>query len=74
VDCHGLGFRGRHAITEFLPVTDRIKDLILEKRALSEIRQAACEAGMTSLRESGIAMILAGETTMKEVNRMTFLG
>jgi type IV pilus assembly protein PilB len=74
VDCHGLGFRGRHAITEFLPITDRIKDLILEKRPLSEIRQAALETGMTSLREAGIAKILAGETTMKEVNRMTFLG
>lgn len=74
VDCHGLGFRGRHAITEFLPVTDRIKDLMLEKRPLSEIRQAALEAGMTSLREAGIAKILAGDTTLKEVNRMTFLG
>ena len=74
VDCHGLGFRGRHAITEFLPVTDRIKDLILEKKPPSEIRQAALDAGMTSLRDAGIAKILAGETTMKEVNRMTFLG
>ena len=74
VDCHGLGFRGRHAITEFLPVTDRIKDLILEKKPPSEIRQAALDAGMTSLREAGIAKILAGETTLKEVNRMTFLG
>lgn len=74
LDCHGLGFRGRHAITEFLPVTDKIKDLILEKKPPSEIRLAALEAGMTSLREAGIAKILAGETTMKEVNRMTFLG
>lgn len=74
VDCHGLGYRGRHAITEFLPVTDRIKDQILEKRPPSEIRQAALETGMTSLREAGIAKILAGETTIKEVNRMTFLG
>lgn len=74
VDCHGLGFRGRHAITEFLPITDRIRDLMLEKRSPSEIRHAALEAGMTSLREAGIAKILAGETTIKEVNRMTFLG
>ncbi len=74
VECHNLGFRGRQAITEFLPVTDRIKDLILEKKPPSEIRQAAIAAGMTSLREAGIAKILAGETTIKEVNRMTFLG
>jgi type II secretory ATPase GspE/PulE/Tfp pilus assembly ATPase PilB-like protein len=57
-----------------LPVTETIKDLILEKKPPSEIRKAALAAGMTSLREAGIAKILAGETTMKEVNRMTFLG
>ncbi len=74
VDCHGLGFRGRHAITEFLPVTETIKDMILEKKPPSEIRQAAIAAGMTSLRDAGIVKILAGETTMKEVNRMTFVG
>jgi len=74
VDCHGLGFRGRHAITEFLPVTETIKDLILEKKPPSEIRKAALDAGMTSLREAGVAKILTGETTMKEVNRMTFIG
>ena len=74
VDCHGLGFRGRHAITEFLPVTDTIKDLILEKKPPSEIRKAAIATGMTSLRDAGIVKILAGETTMKEVNRITFLG
>jgi type IV pilus assembly protein PilB len=74
VDCHGLGYRGRHAITEFLPVTDEIKELILSRRAPSEIRAAALANGMTTLREAGIEKLLRGETTMKEVNRMTFLG
>jgi len=74
VDCHGLGFRGRHAITEFLPVTDTIKDMILERRAPSEIRKTATAEGMSTLRQAGIEKVLAGETTMKEVNRMTFVG
>jgi type IV pilus assembly protein PilB len=74
VDCHGLGYRGRHAITEFLPVTETIKDMILERRPPSEIRKAATAEGMSSLRQAGIEKILAGETTMKEVNRMTFVG
>jgi type IV pilus assembly protein PilB len=74
VDCHGLGFRGRHAITEFLPVTDRIKDMILERRAPTEIRKTATAEGMSTLRQAGIEKILAGDTTMKEVNRMTFVG
>jgi len=74
VECHGLGYRGRHAITEFLPVTDTIKDMILERRPPSEIRNAATADGMTSLRQAGTEKVLAGETTMKEVNRMTFIG
>ena len=74
VDCHGLGFRGRHAITEFLPVTDRIKDMILERRAPSEIRKTATAEGMSTLRQAGIEKVLAGDTTMKEVNRATFVG
>lgn len=74
LECHGLGFRGRHAITEFLPVTDTIKDMILERRTLSEIRKVATAEGMSPLRHAGIEKILAGETTLKEVNRMTFVG
>ena len=74
VDCHGLGFRGRHAITEFLPVTDTIKDMILERRAPTEIRKAATAEGMSTLRQAGIEKVLAGDTTIKEVNRMTFSG
>jgi type IV pilus assembly protein PilB len=74
VECHGLGYRGRHAITEFLPVTDRIKELILDRRPPSEIRNAAIDEGMTTLRQAGVEKLLAGDTTMKEVNRVTFLG
>ena len=72
VECNGLGFRGRRAITEFLDLTDRIKELILERRPASEIRKAAIADGMTSLREAGIEKVLRGETTLKEVNRVTF--
>jgi type IV pilus assembly protein PilB len=71
-DCNGLGYRGRHAITEFLDLSDRIKELILERRPSSEIRKAAEAEGMTSLRESGLEKVLRGETTLREVNRVTF--
>jgi type IV pilus assembly protein PilB len=74
LDCHQLGFRGRVAITEFLAITDAIKDMILERRPPSEIRKAAIDGGMVPMRQAGIEKILAGATTMKEVNRMTFLG
>ena len=74
VECHGLGFRGRHAITEFLPVSDRIKDMILERRTPTEIRKTATDEGMSTLRQAGVEKVLAGDTTMKEVNRATFVG
>ncbi len=74
VACHGLGYRGRQAITEFLPVTEDIKELILGRRPPSEIRAMALANGMTTLRQAGIEKMLAGETTMKEVHRMTFVG
>ncbi len=74
LECHGLGYRGRYAITEFLPLTDAIKDLILTRQTPTEIRRVAVLQGMTSLREAGIEKIVLGQTTMKEVNRMTFVG
>lgn len=73
-DCHGLGYRGRQAITEFLALTDRIKALILDRRPVAEIRTLAWEDGMTSLREAGIEKVLAGQTTLREMNRITFSG
>jgi len=72
VDCNGLGYRGRLAITEFLNVTDNIKEMILDRKPSSEIRKAAVSAGMTSLRHAGLEKVWRGETTLKEVNRVTF--
>jgi len=71
-ECNGLGYRGRRAITEFLALTDRIKEMILDRKPASELRKEAIAGGMTSLREAGIEKVLRGETTLKEVNRVTF--
>jgi len=71
-ECNGLGYRGRRAITEFLALTDRIKEMILDRKPASELRKEAIAGGMTSLREAGIEKVLHGETTLKEVNRVTF--
>lgn len=73
-DCHGLGYRGRQAITEFLAMTDQIKDLILRRCTTSELRHAALAEGMTTLRQNGIEKALHGVTTLREVNRTTFVG
>ncbi|MBZ5553590.1 MAG: GspE/PulE family protein [Acidobacteriia bacterium] len=73
LDCSGTGFRGRTAIHELLDLSDRIRQLILDKRPSSEIKAAAREEGMTFLRESAIAKVRAGVTTLKEINKVTFI-
>ncbi len=47
--------------------------MILEKRPSSELRKAALSEGMTTLRQSAVAKVLAGVTTLKEINRVTFI-
>ena len=72
-ECNYTGYRGRRAITEFLDLSDRIREMILERRPSSEIRKSAITEGMTTLRQSAVAKVLAGETTLKEINRVTFI-
>ncbi len=73
LDCSGTGFRGRTAIHELLDLSDRIRQLILDKRPSSEIKAAAREEGMTFLRESALEKVRAGTTTLKEINKVTFI-
>ncbi len=71
--CHGTGYRGRAAITEFLDLSVRVRQLIIERRPAAELQAAAMEEGMITLRQSALAKALAGETTLKEINRVTFV-
>jgi type IV pilus assembly protein PilB len=69
--CHNTGYRGRTGLFEVLEITPRIKDLILARAQSSEIKHAAIEQGMTTLRRSGLVKIKAGVTTPEEVLRET---
>ncbi len=71
-NCMGTGYRGRKCITEFLDLTDEIKEMILAERPLSEIRYRAVTDGMITLRQSAIKKVLQGETSLREINRVTF--
>jgi type IV pilus assembly protein PilB len=73
LECSGTGFHGRTAICELLDLTDRIREMIVDRRPTSEIKRIAREEGMTTLRESGLAKIRAGITTLKEINKVTFV-
>src|SRR5882757_1538798 len=73
IECAGTGFRGRTAIHELLDLSDRIREMILEKKPTSEIRRAAREEGMRFLRESALDKVRLGMTTLKEINKVTFI-
>ena len=73
LECSGTGYHGRTAICELLDLTDRIREMIIDRRPTSEIKRVAREEGMITLRESGLAKARAGITTLKEINKVTFV-
>jgi type II secretory ATPase GspE/PulE/Tfp pilus assembly ATPase PilB-like protein len=73
IECGGTGYIGRTAICELLDVTDRIRELILERRSSADIKRAASEEGMVFLRESALNKALGGRTTLQEINKVTFV-
>ena len=72
-ECNETGYRGRTAIGELLALSDSIRELILGKRPASEIRRAAHDEGMVSLRESALEKVQLGLTTLREINKVTFV-
>jgi type IV pilus assembly protein PilB len=73
LECSGTGFRGRSAISELLDLSDRIREMIIDRRPTSEIKRAAGEEGMMFLRDSALAKVREGLTTLKEINKVTFI-
>ena len=72
-ECNGTGFLGRTAVAELLDMSDRIRQIVLERRPAVEIKQAAREEGMTFLRDSALEKVFAGVTTLREINKVTFV-
>src|SRR6476619_6663601 len=73
IECSGTGYKGRTAICELLDLSDHIREMILEKRPTSEIKKAAREEGMRFLRESAVEQVMLGKTTLREINKVTFV-
>ena len=73
IECGGTGFKGRTAICELLNLSDRIREMILDRRPTSEIKKTAHEEGMRFLRESAVEKVLTGLTTLREINKVTFV-
>jgi len=72
-ECEGTGFGGRTAVAEVLDMSDRIRQMILERRPAAEIKQATREEGMTFLRECALEKVFTGVTTLREINKVTFV-
>jgi type IV pilus assembly protein PilB len=71
--CNNTGYRGRTAIHELLDMSDNIRELIIERKPGSEVRRAAVQEGLRSLRESALRLVFEGQTTLHEINRVTFV-
>jgi type II secretory ATPase GspE/PulE/Tfp pilus assembly ATPase PilB-like protein len=73
IECGGTGYKGRQAICELLDLSDRIRELILARKPTSELKKAAHEEGMRFLRECAVERVLRGVTTLREINKVTFV-
>ncbi len=71
--CNHTGYRGRTAIHELLDMSDKIREMIIERRPGSEIRREAEKEGLSSLRISALKKVYNGQTTLHEINRVTFV-
>ncbi len=70
-DCRGTGFKGRKAVAEVLILNDELRELIIARQPVRLIREAAQRHGTRSLRESALALVASGESTLEEVRRVT---
>lgn len=70
--CRGSGFKGRKAISELLLLTDEIRELVVARAPIRQLKETARQQGMLFLRESALQLVRHGETTLEEINRVTF--
>jgi type IV pilus assembly protein PilB len=70
-NCNGSGYRGRIALYEVMRFSEQLKEMVLQGASTAELKAAAVKNGMSSLRMSGIAKVLAGVTTTEEIGRVT---
>ena len=71
--CKGSGYKGRRAIIEIIEMTDEMEEIFVEKGSISALKKKAKETGTTFLRDAALQLILSGETSISEANRVTFI-
>jgi general secretion pathway protein E len=71
--CRGTGYKGRKAIGELLVLNDELRELIIARAPARKLKEAACAAGTLPLREAALRLVNDGETSLEEINRVTFV-
>jgi general secretion pathway protein E len=72
-ECRGSGYKGRKAVAELMVLNDELRELIIGRAPLRKLKDAAQAAGMRFLREAALDAVRNGETTLQEINRVTFV-
>jgi general secretion pathway protein E len=72
-ECRGSGYKGRRAIAELLILNDEIRELITARAPVRQLKDAAQKNGTRFLRQAALAAVMRGETTLQEINRVTFV-
>jgi general secretion pathway protein E len=71
--CRGTGYRGRKAVGELLVLNDEMREAIVNRAPVRQLKELACTAGVRLLRHSALELVRRGETTLEEVNRVTVM-
>jgi type IV pilus assembly protein PilB len=71
VDCNGTGYRGRQGVYEVMPMSPRLRELVLERSSAAEIKRVAIDEGMLTLRRDGLEKLKRGLTTVEEILKET---
>jgi general secretion pathway protein E len=72
-ECRGAGYRGRKAIAELMILNDELRELITGRAPVRQLKEAAVKSGTRLLREAALDAVRDGETTLQEINRVTFV-
>jgi type IV pilus assembly protein PilB len=72
-ECNGIGYRGRSAIVELLALNDTLRDMIVARAAIKDLKRAARDSGTVFLRQAALKKLFRGETTLEEIDRVTFI-
>ena len=72
-ECFHSGFSGRTALYELMPMTDTLRELVMDNVSATVLKRAAVEGGMRTLRSDGNLKVIGGITSPDEVLRVTQL-